>query len=167
MRSTIAGLCLLLAGCEISPVEARSMDWELETAAPAAKSPPPERERLPAAPPPLGASVASAAPPPSSPPRDPGACGAAGGRPCPLQAMMRGSAQASVVRGDFAAIERAFARIGGLAPAGYDGWAEISARGAQAARDQDLVAAKAACSSCHGAFRDKYRASSLRSKALP
>ena len=59
MRSAVFVLCLIVAGCEISPVEARSMDWELESATPAAASSAPSRPAPPIAAPSPGAAASA------------------------------------------------------------------------------------------------------------
>ena len=45
---------------------------------------------------------------------------------------------------------------------GYEGWADIAKKGAEAARADDMDGVKAACKSCHGKFQKKYRADAKR-----
>lgn len=74
-----------------------------------------------------------------------------------LGAWMKANAAPAMVDRDAAALERAFARITTFAPDGYADWTTITARGARAARADDLEGCRAACRACHEAHRDRYR----------
>jgi hypothetical protein len=167
MRPLVLALVFGAVGCEIAPVEARSMDWNVREERPArvvdvAPSFAPSGRSATSASEPATSASSVASPAHRATP----SCGKAGTKPCPLQAMMRGAAQGAVVREDYAGIERAFLRIAAMQPPGYAGWADLAQQGAKAAREHDKSAVGAACSGCHGLFREKFRRSDLRAKPL-
>jgi hypothetical protein len=121
----------------------------------------------------VGAAVIGAAPSLASAADAPaGQCGSKE-NPCPLQKWMRENMGGPMSSGDFAALEASFTKAAGFAPdKSWNGgdakanWDSISKAGAEAAKKKDQPAVKAACKSCHDAFKDKYKAQ-FRTKAVP
>jgi hypothetical protein len=74
----------------------------------------------------------------------------------PLRGWMRASAGPAMQNEDAKKLERAFSRIRGFEPPGYDGWAGFADTGAAAARRGDMEGARAACASCHSQYRSRY-----------
>jgi hypothetical protein len=116
----------------------------------------------------LGAAAMAAAPSASA--ED--ACGSKE-NPCPLQKWMRQNMAAANASGDMAALATDFDKVAKIAPDpkwnGADAkasWDAISKAGQAAAKAGDAAAVKAACKSCHDAFKDKYKAQ-FRTKAVP
>jgi hypothetical protein len=93
--------------------------------------------------------------------------------PCPLQKWMRQNMAAANSSGDMAALATDFDKVSKIAPDpkwnGADAkasWDAIAKAGVAAAKANDAAAVKAACKSCHDAFKDKYKAQ-FRTKAVP
>lgn len=86
-------------------------------------------------------------------------CGRPGLPPCPLQQWMRQKLAKSLAANDLPSVAKRFDGLAKLAPdPSWTSWATFAADGAAAARDGDVAAARKACSSCHSAWRKKYRA---------
>jgi hypothetical protein len=96
---------------------------------------------------------------------DDAACGSKD-NPCPLQKWMRANMGPASANGDLPALAKALDSAGGFSPDSTWTWAKISKDGADAARKGDLATAKAACKTCHDAYKDKYK-SQFRTKAVP
>jgi hypothetical protein len=84
-------------------------------------------------------------------------CGKKGQPDCPLQAWMKGTLRSHFNSGNTERLAVAYDELAAHAPDGFSGWAESAAAGAEAARGGDMVAAKAACKSCHDQHRGRYR----------
>ena len=117
----------------------------------------------------VGAAALAAAPPASA---DDATCGSKE-NPCPLQKWMRQNMAPANSSGDMAALATDFDRVAKLSPDpkwnGSDAkanWDAIAKGGQAAAKANDAAAVKAACKSCHDAFKDKYKAQ-FRTKAVP
>lgn len=78
---------------------------------------------------------------------------------------MKANAAGVAAGDDMAALASVFDRIARMAPPGYGTWASISNDGASAARSGDAKGARAACSSCHNAYRAKYK-TEMRAKPV-
>jgi hypothetical protein len=94
---------------------------------------------------------------------------ACGGKtnPCPLQRWMRQNMAPAVAAGDNAGLAAALDKVAATSPdASWSTWSTISKQGSDAAKKGDLAGAKAACKSCHDAYKDKYKAQ-YRLKAPP
>jgi hypothetical protein len=91
-------------------------------------------------------------------------CGS-GGAECPMQRWMKANLQAFQRSRDYSRLAAAFAQLAELEPKGYDGWAESSRQGAEAAAKKDDAGVSKSCETCHKAHRDSYRRT-LRSQAL-
>jgi hypothetical protein len=91
-------------------------------------------------------------------------CGS-GGAECQMQRWMKANLQAFQRSHDYARLASAFEQLAELEPKGYDGWAESSRRGAEAAARKDEAGVSKSCETCHKAHRDTYRRT-LRSQAL-
>lgn len=113
-------------------------------------------ETAPSSPSPTPATSASAAPV---------ECGTKLLPDCPLQAWMKSNLNPPVMRKDTAALATALEKAATFAPPGYTNWASISKDGAAAARGGDLDAAKAACSTCHNQYKQKYK-TEIRARKL-
>jgi hypothetical protein len=118
----------------------------------------------------LGAAAIAAAPLPAS--ADDASCGSKE-NPCPLQKWMRQNMASAMSSGDMNALGAAFDKVSKIAPDpkwnGGDAkanWDAIAKTGIAAAKANDAAAAKAACKTCHEAFKDKYKAT-FRTKAVP
>jgi hypothetical protein len=116
----------------------------------------------------LGAAALAAAPAASAD----DACGTKE-NPCPLQKWMRQNMAPANASGDMAALGTDFDKLSKLAPDpkwnGADAkanWDAIAKAGQAAAKANDAAAVKAACKSCHDAFKDKYK-TQFRTKAVP
>jgi hypothetical protein len=115
----------------------------------------------PATPAPTSPAVSTTAPSASA---AAGPCGEKGQTRCPLQAWMEDHLQAAVDHADAPALAKGLTRAASFVPdpswnAGPQGWAALANAGADAAKNADLAAAKAACKSCHKAWRTKYKQS--------
>jgi hypothetical protein len=163
MRMLLALFVVACAGCDLAPAEARSLEWDVSgptmaatTVAPSAR-PSPGSSAAPAVVEAASAAVTV---------RHPAPCGTAGAKPCPLQAMMRGTLQAALMRDDFGALEGALSRLAANEPPGLSGWSDVALRGVEAARSHDKAGVQATCSGCHALFRDSFRASAQRGRPL-
>jgi cytochrome c553 len=79
--------------------------------------------------------------------------------PCPLQKWMRANMGAPLAAGDTDSLGKAFDRVPTFSPdASWAAWAQSASAGSTAARNKDMAGVKAACKSCHDAFKDKYKA---------
>jgi hypothetical protein len=95
---------------------------------------------------------------PSPSPPAPAACGTADA-PCPLQKWMRANMGAAQAAGDMAALGKALDHAATLSPdATWTTWVQFAKQGSAAAAANDMNGAKAACKSCHDAYKDKYKA---------
>jgi hypothetical protein len=70
--------------------------------------------------------------------------------------------QTALDRSDAPALAKGLTRAASFTPdpgwnAGPQGWAALANAGADAANNADLAATKAACKSCHKAWRTKYK----------
>ena len=117
----------------------------------------------------IGAAGLAAAPSASA---DDATCGSKE-NPCPLQKWMRQNMAPANSSGDMAALATDFDKVAKISPDpkwnGADAkanWDAISKAGVAAAKANDAAAVKAACKSCHDAFKDKYKAQ-FRTKAVP
>jgi hypothetical protein len=117
----------------------------------------------------VGAASLAAAPVASA---DDATCGSKE-NPCPLQKWMRQNMAAANSSGDMAGLAADFDKVAKIAPDpkwnGSDAkanWDAIAKAGQAAAKANDAAAVKAACKSCHDAFKDKYKAQ-FRTKAVP
>lgn len=84
-------------------------------------------------------------------------CGKKGQPECPLQAWMKRTIVAYQRAGEDDRLAEAFKRLASIAPAGYEGWSEISLKAAEAAAHHDTDVVRASCKSCHDRFRLRYR----------
>jgi hypothetical protein len=91
-------------------------------------------------------------------------CGS-GGAECPMQRWMKANLQAYQRSRDYTRLAAAFEQLAGMEPKGYDGWAESSRQGAEAATKKDDAGVSKSCETCHKAHRDGYRRT-LRGQAL-
>jgi cytochrome c553 len=84
---------------------------------------------------------------------------AAGGPSTPLGAWMKPNMGVAFANGDFPTLQKNFGIVGSKPPPSgdYPQWATFAKAGADAAGKSDAVAAKAACTSCHTAYREKYK----------
>jgi hypothetical protein len=95
----------------------------------------------------------------------PAACGTMD-NPCPLQKWMRANMGTPLASGDTDALGKALDHAATLSPdATWTTWAQIAKQGSTAAAAKDMNGVKAACKSCHDAYKDKYKAQ-YRSKAV-
>lgn len=95
-----------------------------------------------------------------------GACGQFGLPDCPLQGWMKANMTPAMSANDAPRLQRAFARVADLGPAGYATWRPIALQGEDAASRGDVEAARRACKECHDEHRPRYR-SGLRARSLP
>lgn len=99
----------------------------------------------------LAPSAASADPPAPS-------CGTSD-NPCPLQKWMRASMGTPLASGDMGALGASFDHVATLSPdPSWAAWGQAASAGSTAAKNKDMAGVKAACKSCHDAFKDKYKA---------
>ena len=113
---------------------------------------------------PASASVLSPPLPPPGP-RVPADCGPHS-EGCPLQRYMRGWVSIATANGDGGSLAIALDRIALFSPDATWSWAEISRRGAAAARHGDLAEANKSCGTCHALYRSTWRARH-RTRTLP
>jgi hypothetical protein len=85
------------------------------------------------------------------------ACGGTGLADCPLQQWMKATLQTYQRAGNYERIVGSMQELRAHAPAGFDGWADLAARGAQAAQKQDAAALRQVCKDCHETQRARYR----------
>jgi hypothetical protein len=81
-------------------------------------------------------------------------CGT-GGKPCPMQAFMRGTMGGAKTPEALAA---AFSRVARMSPNGGWSWASIAKKGADLAKAGDVKGAKGQCAACHSAYKAQYKA---------
>jgi hypothetical protein len=85
-------------------------------------------------------------------------CGVPGRPACPLQSWMRQRVAAPLASNNGAALAVALERVASAKPdADWLTWEQYALEGAAAAKRGDLRAARAACTGCHGSFRELYR----------
>ncbi len=121
-------------------------------------------------------------PPPEPPPVEPAAAGTgedqsdmdceAEDANCPLFAWMQSNTVPAVEGHDLPALAAAMHKIEFLAPDpswndGDEGWAHIARDGATKAEANDFRGARAACKSCHHAWRDRFRQEGRRTAPVP
>lgn len=111
----------------------------------------------------LPVAFASSAAPAAAPTADATAKPTA--RSFPLQSWMEGNLAPAMKNGDGPALVRAFTRLQGFAPPGYDGWRDIAQRGLADAQKGDVDSARFVCKECHDRYRERYRAE-LRGRPL-
>ena len=116
----------------------------------------------------LGAAAIAAAPAASAD----DVCGSKE-NPCPLQKWMRQNMASANASGDMGALVADFDKVSKIAPDpkwnGPDAkanWDAIAKAGQAAAKASDPAAVKAACKTCHDAFKDKYKAQ-FRTRPVP
>jgi len=109
------------------------------------------------------AAAGEAAGPSGSPDAVP-SCGS-GGAECPMQRWMKANLQAFQRSKDYARLATALEQLAEMEPKGFDGWAESSRQGAEAAARKDEAGVSKSCETCHKAHRDGYRRT-LRSQPL-
>jgi hypothetical protein len=85
------------------------------------------------------------------------ACGERGQPLCPTQAWMKATLQASLLAGDLQRVARYLETVADRAPDGYDDWAAIALRGADAAAAGRIEDVKASCKACHDLHRRRFR----------
>jgi hypothetical protein len=72
---------------------------------------------------------------------------------------MRSNMGAPLAAGDTAALGTALDHIATLSPdTSWASWTTIAKQGSAAAQAKDMSGIKAACKSCHDAYKDKYKA---------
>ncbi len=85
-------------------------------------------------------------------------CGSPGQPPCPLQSWMRAKVAAPLAANDKEALAKGLVKAAALSPdASWASWSTIAQSGAAAARKGDITGARAACKSCHSAWRAAYK----------
>lgn len=89
-------------------------------------------------------------------------CGEKGQPRCPLQAWMEDHLQSALDHEDLPTLAKGLTRAATFVPdpswnSGAQGWATIASGAADAAKRVDMAAVKAACKSCHKAWRAKYK----------
>jgi hypothetical protein len=70
---------------------------------------------------------------------------------------MKATLQTYQKANNYGRLARAFEDLAQHAPANYEGWQDLANRGAEAARNQDEAAVRAACKTCHDEHRARYR----------
>lgn len=110
----------------------------------------------------LAAAGVAALPAPAT--ADTAACGSKD-NPCPLQKWMRANMGPALAANDMPALAKALDQSASYSPDASWTWAKMAKDGADAARKGDVAGAKAACKSCHDAYKDKYKAQ-FRAKAI-
>jgi hypothetical protein len=70
---------------------------------------------------------------------------------------MKANVNPPVTANDMTALATALDKVVTLAPAGYANWGSIAKDGANAARANDMPAAKASCRTCHDQYKTKYK----------
>lgn len=95
-----------------------------------------------------------------------GRCGDKGFPDCPTQAWMKATLQPFLLAGDGTRLAEAFEKLAAAAPAGYDDWAALAQRGADAAKAGDMARAKQSCADCHSRHRTRFRSELRQRKVL-
>lgn len=103
----------------------------------------------------LGASLAAFAPSVASADA-PAECGSKD-NPCPLQKWMRANLGTALAANDSAALAANLNKVANASPDATWNWKKIASDGAAAAGRGDIAGAKAACKSCHDAYKDQYK----------
>ncbi len=93
---------------------------------------------------------------------DAGACGEKGQPKCPLQGWMEKNMQDPIDAKDFKTVAASLEKVTKFVPDpkwndGANGWSKLAGEGVKAAKAGDLKATKAACKSCHKAWRKEYK----------
>jgi hypothetical protein len=102
-----------------------------------------------------------------SAPAQSGECGKPGQPPCPLQDWMRKNVATALAANDSAALEKALEKAAKLSPdPAWASWASAASSGAAAAKKGDVAGARAACKTCHDAWRASYR-DQFRTRPIP
>lgn len=164
-------VCVVLSGVLSGVVIACGNEQAEQPAAPTAAppepapAPEPEPAPEPAAEPTRGGTAGGAEPAPEP-------CGGEGQPMCPLQEWMENNTTPAVEARDLPALAKAYRHIAIMAPdeswnEGDNGWRQISERGAAAAEGGDFRGAKAACKSCHKAWRERYQSEHLHRPVPP
>lgn len=100
-------------------------------------------------------------------PAQSGECGKPGQPPCPLQDWMRKNVAAALAANDSAALSVALERAAALSPnPAWASWGSAASSGAAAAKKGDIAGARAACKTCHDAWRASYR-DQFRMRPIP
>jgi hypothetical protein len=87
-----------------------------------------------------------------------GECGKPGQPPCPLQDWMRKNVAGALAANDTDALSVALDKAAKLTPdPAWASWTSAAATGAAAAKKGDIAGARAACKTCHDAWRTTYR----------
>ena len=103
----------------------------------------------------------------SSVPAQSGECGKPGQPPCPLQDWMRKNVATSLAANDSAALSVALEKAAKLSPdPAWASWVSAASSGAAAAKKGDVAGARAACKTCHDAWRTTYR-DQFRMRPIP
>jgi hypothetical protein len=96
-----------------------------------------------------------------------GECGKPGQPPCPLQDWMRKNVASALASSDAAALSVALEKAAKLSPdPTWATWVTAANAGAAAAKKGDVAGARAACKSCHDAWRTTYR-EQFRMRPIP
>lgn len=96
-----------------------------------------------------------------------GECGKPGQPPCPLQDWMRKNVAAALAANDSAALSAALEKAASLSPnPAWASWASAASSGAAAAKQGNVAGARAACKTCHDAWRAAYR-EQFRMRPIP
>lgn len=96
-----------------------------------------------------------------------GECGKPGQPPCPLQDWMRKNVAAALASNDAAGLSVALEQAAKLTPdPAWASWVSAASLGAEAAKKGDVAGARAACKSCHDAWRATYR-DKFRMRPIP
>ena len=96
-----------------------------------------------------------------------GECGKPGQPPCPLQDWMRKNVAGALAANDAAALSIALDKAAKLTPdPAWASWTTAGAAGAAAAKKGDIAGARAACKTCHDAWRSTYR-DKFRMRPIP
>lgn len=94
-------------------------------------------------------------------------CGSLGVPPCPLQGWMRANIAGPLASNNMTVLAIGFDKAASLSPdPAWSSWSKIAATGADSARKGDLAGVRAACKTCHNAWREAYRAR-FRTRPLP
>ena len=100
-------------------------------------------------------------------PAQSGECGKPGQPPCPLQDWMRKNVAAALAANDAEALSSALEKAAKLAPdPAWASWGTAASSGAAAAKNGDIAGARAACKTCHDAWRTTYR-EQFRTRPIP
>ncbi len=112
----------------------------------------------------IGTRTSAQTPPPA-------ACGGRGQPHCPLQGWMEDTLTPAVEAQDVGRLATLYAQLANWAPdqswnTGTKSWRANAENGAARARANDFAGARAACKSCHQAWRERYERE-YRPRALP